>query len=615
MFNVDVLRQAQDRDDSPYVEFLSSAITASPVAACHGLPRLFKAFIQVTRRHKAAIFGQSSHQAPGASADQARQASLKFFAMCDSLLSPVNEDEIRWETKTKLLRIMNSEGLYGVNNESIDKVLSRIGEETIAGLAHFISENKQALVEYTLDILSIIVGIDYDLLAHSTPRILHLLLTVPSHTAPAYTYLGKLLDYHRKTRTLDLLVESLLEACASRALLDRSAASVSPILRHPFLDDFAKSLKSFITPGQVSGTVDTVLHHLREQLLTIVDLSAPSDDDNSRPQKKKRKTAKDGVSPVTESSTRAAVAFSLASRIACTVFSSIPTRYLEDDTKSAVTEVVQDFYAFERSKLKDILKRIRRGASSQDVHWAASSILRLQYCIKTAPSVQVSTQGDQKTASKLLSTLESPISPELRVEILHTLLNDVDLGYCESAPVFDEVLSLLEHHAGELTWSGRVHDVRTDSQATIATCHLLVSRWLPLLDGAASEAQLARFAKLMTSPQSFSQSGVTHEQIGLPSIVQRALHNAELWELHRLRDALLEQINAVTKPLDSVDVLTAVRGVHSPVGLSSDTVGAYRLLLYIPAEYLSRGIRSDLLRRALAADVLSDHGDAQTALF
>ncbi|EKM60878.1 uncharacterized protein PHACADRAFT_133752 [Phanerochaete carnosa HHB-10118-sp] len=138
MFNVDVLRQAQDRDDYPYVEFLSSAITASPVAACHGLPRLFKAFIQVTRRHKAAIFGQSSHQAPGASADQARQASLKFFAMCDSLLSPVNEDEIRWETKTKLLRIMNSEGLYGANNESIDKVLSRIGEETIAGLANFI---------------------------------------------------------------------------------------------------------------------------------------------------------------------------------------------------------------------------------------------------------------------------------------------------------------------------------------------------------------------------------------------------------------------------------------------------------------------------------------------
>lgn len=53
---------------------------------------------------------------------------------------------------------------------------------------------------------------------------------------------------------------------------------------------------------------------------------------------------------------------------------------------------------------------------------------------------------------------------------------------------------------------------------------------------AASEAQLARFVKLMTSSQSFNQGSVTHEQqIDLPSILQRALHNAELWELHRLR--------------------------------------------------------------------------------
>lgn len=209
-----------------------------------------------------------------------------------------------------------------------------------------------------------------------------------------------------------------MEACASRALLDRSTASVSPLLRHPFLDDFAKSLKSFLTPGQVSGTVDTVLRYLREQLRTVADSATPSDDDNSGPQKKKRKTERGAASPVTEQSTQAAVAFSLTSRIASTVLSSVPTRYLQDDMKSTVTEVVQDFYAFEQSKLKDILKRIRRGDSSQDVHRTASSILRLQYGIRTARSVRVSTQGDQKTASKLLSTLGSPIIPELRVEIV-----------------------------------------------------------------------------------------------------------------------------------------------------------------------------------------------------
>jgi hypothetical protein len=74
-------------------------------------------------------------------------------------------------------------------------------------------------------------------------------------------------------------------------------------------------------------------------------------------------------------------------------------------------------------------------------------------------------------------------------------------------------------------------------------------------------------------------------------------------------DSLLEEINTVTKPLDSVDVIQALDAMHQgqepaatlPLAISE----AYRLLLYMPIEYLSRSIRNDLLRRGLAADILA----------
>jgi hypothetical protein len=106
-------------------------MTSDAVILCQCMPRLFEAFIQVTKRHRAAIFGQSSHQPPGSSADQARLAALKFLAMCDSLLSSAPTDEIHWQTLVKLLRIANSEGLYGANNDPVTEVLRRCGEDAV----------------------------------------------------------------------------------------------------------------------------------------------------------------------------------------------------------------------------------------------------------------------------------------------------------------------------------------------------------------------------------------------------------------------------------------------------------------------------------------------------
>ena len=145
MFNVDALRQAQDRDHSPYYECLSSAMSLDPTRLCQSLPRLFEAFIHTTKRHRAAVFGQSSHQAPGSSADQARIAALKFFVMCDSLLSAVPSAALRWETLARLLRILDSEGLYGANNGPAAEVLRRCGEDAVTLLGGAVRGTRPAL--------------------------------------------------------------------------------------------------------------------------------------------------------------------------------------------------------------------------------------------------------------------------------------------------------------------------------------------------------------------------------------------------------------------------------------------------------------------------------------
>jgi hypothetical protein len=232
---------------------------------------------------------------------------------------------------------------------------------------------------------------------------------------------------------MDLLVEALLNACMPESHCHKAedsgtlrlAASISPLLRHQFLDSLSASLKAFVTPGQISTTVDCVLRYVRGQLEVIDVSTLKSEDASGKPQKKKRKVNSASPSPNAGELQKAAVSISLMSRIASTVLSSLPTRYLQEDTQRAVTEAVQDFYAFMRSTLKDTLKKLKRSdnETSLALQWSASSILQLQYTISATVSLQVSTRGDEKVISKLLAALSSSsLIPELQVEIVSACL-------------------------------------------------------------------------------------------------------------------------------------------------------------------------------------------------
>lgn len=304
-------------------------------------------------------------------------------------------------------------------------------------------DGQQKLVEVALEVLATITHIDYDLLSHSIPRVLPLLLAVsvytsrsnlcanillkvPSSTTPAYTYLQHLLDYHSKTRTMDSLVETILKACIPQTLsgveTPPTSASSSPVFQRTFADDLAKSLTSFLTPGQLSGSVDCVLRYLRDHLEAL-ETSTRQGEESGKPHRKKRKIDSSVPSATANGSSRAAVAFSLMSRIASIVLSSLPTRYLLEDTRLHVTEALQEFYVATRSTLKDILKQIKRGpeGTTQYAQRIASIIIRLRYSIRTTTSIGISAEGDEKLSSKLLSALGSPVIPCLRAEIVRDL--------------------------------------------------------------------------------------------------------------------------------------------------------------------------------------------------
>lgn len=252
---------------------------------------------------------------------------------------------------------------------------------------------------------------------------------MPPSTTPAYAYLRHLLAYHTKTRTVDLIVDALLTACVPQTQngipTPQPGSSSSPIFRHAFLDVLAESLTAFLTPGQVTGTVDTVLRFLREHLEALNVSASRSDDDNDKPQRKKRKTETTSLPVASDESQRTATAFSLMSRIASTVLSSLPTRYLLDDTETRVREAVQDLYASTRSTLKDTLKGSRRadGAAARDLQGCTALLVRLRYSLRTAAAVRVPTDGDARLAAKLLAALGAPpVLTELRVQIVRAFV-------------------------------------------------------------------------------------------------------------------------------------------------------------------------------------------------
>ena len=133
VFNVDILRAS--KQDNIIDSNLASLSDVPPDSATKNLPRLLSAYAQNVRKYRSSLFGQGSNQAPGASLLAARQAGMRFFASCDSLCQKAAHTELAWETRLSLLRALDEEALYVMNDQDMESLLRTVGDQTISMLS------------------------------------------------------------------------------------------------------------------------------------------------------------------------------------------------------------------------------------------------------------------------------------------------------------------------------------------------------------------------------------------------------------------------------------------------------------------------------------------------
>lgn len=192
LFNVDTLRQVHDEEHPLFI-----ALRNIPDDLVHPtFPRIFSSFVHCTRKHRSALFGQSSGHSPAAVTEQVRSASFSFFDSCQTLLNVVNPTILTWEARVGLLAVVGDENLFSSSQlegqmslqNTVPLVLSALGLDrngkSLCDCANFdlirpIGDNAEP-ASLAISCLSKLMQIDHDLILKDIHRILPELLHVRS---------------------------------------------------------------------------------------------------------------------------------------------------------------------------------------------------------------------------------------------------------------------------------------------------------------------------------------------------------------------------------------------------------------------------------------------------
>ncbi|GBE78138.1 hypothetical protein SCP_0110210 [Sparassis crispa] len=633
LFSLEVLRQAGDQHfDAALKEEFTKGMANTPETVLTSFPRLFMSFMQSIKKHKSALFGHGSNQVPGDITKQVQGAGMAFFASCDNLLTEGKESEQLWLTRIALLAVVDSENLYNVRDEHAVQLLKRSGQLAIDVL-EFASESRsnQRLFQRlnsAIELLSTLARIDYDIMSPALPAILPKLVAISECMPSVLIYLGLLLDYHAKTRTMPSFIVYWLDAFSIHHI---QAVGQQPrtvyhdtfsgsLLSPSYLTRLSNSIRSFLTPGQVLETVQIALQTFKDAFDKFTQHDAANAAIHGDGARKKRKKGSSTAPAKSADPEWAAVSFALVARAVVVILTSTPMHAILEDVHHEIQQLLHEVCsAMVPVAPEEALDRL--GKDRKDT-WGwqivAGAALRVHYGLTMSPQLQFDVPFDEHITSKMLSSVISEeSSPEFSLEMFRSLLRQSEQDPGDAENVFDAVLQYLEHHIGrsDASWSGKSHELTGNvayDQGAVALCHLLFERWLPHFHMHASEVQLARLAKLIMSMEfghlSPTAPSEVQKAVNVTVILTKAFHNAEFWELHRLRDVLLAEMQSETAPLDLINlplVFSELQdgSAQSPIEDMRKIVRVYEILLQAPAEYLPRTSRHDFLRRALAADV------------
>ncbi|KZT06756.1 uncharacterized protein LAESUDRAFT_774312 [Laetiporus sulphureus 93-53] len=629
LLSVDVLRTLDDtKCDLALKEALLTSTSQMPDVVLKVIPRLFGSFIQSIKRNKNALFSQSSKQTSGTLSLQTQTAGAAFFALCDELL--VSDSGHRtasvWPTRIALLAIVDGEAIYDVRDENATRILRQNSDLAVEALKSAWREGEAAQTGFALVVITIITHIDYELVSPALTIIWPRLAMVPNCSQAALEYLGLLLDYHSKTRTINSVILYWFDAFTTESLLavpgqPRSfyrLVSSSPLLSVSFFDRLSAAIQGFLTPGQVVEVVETALHRFRAAYELFQEQQKMKDADHGTGARKKRK--KDSLpcassdAPVDQD--WAAVTFSLVGRATMLVLSSLPMHSVLEDIRLEIRNAISEAYAAViPTAVKRAFKAIK--VDGRQDTWAtqivAAAALRVHYGLTSASKLQLDVQLDAGLMEKCPDITNAEILPELSLELARVRLNEAVVDIAAHNAVVRECLRYLTKHLNKsiAKWSGKVQhlaDENSQGAAAVAILHVLLTRKMPSVNALATADQLKELAALIVDNLVDSRSlSLTSDFLSTATIVRTALHNAEIWELHRFRDALLAKLDAQTSDLDGINLETLLKSdgamPHVRHGDHARLYAVFEILLYIPGEYLLRSTRADFRRRALACDV------------
>ncbi|TFY69060.1 hypothetical protein EVJ58_g637 [Rhodofomes roseus] len=304
LFSVDVLRNVEDHKcDAALKDAISQSSHLSSKAVLHALPLLLTSFVQSLKKNRNALFSQGSSNAAGHASMQVQPAGLAFYALCENILdaAPTPDSTQIWDTRVALLETVDSESLYNPSDANGTEVLRNSGAMAVRVVTYI--QEDVAFLDKAEDVLAILTRIDYDLMAPELPVLWPALARTSSNSSSS-AYLRLLFEFRTKTRTVNTLVDSWLDAVSLRhwqtcEVQPREAyARVlgSPLFSFESIDRLGQAVHGFLTPSQIVDVTRIIVEkftgafqRFREQDKRV----AADDGDGSR--KKRKKSTSDNV--------------------------------------------------------------------------------------------------------------------------------------------------------------------------------------------------------------------------------------------------------------------------------------------------------------------------------
>ncbi|KAE9410814.1 hypothetical protein BT96DRAFT_239255 [Gymnopus androsaceus JB14] len=346
----------------------------------------------------------------------------------------------------------------------------------------------------------------------------------------------------------------------------------SAILHPMHLDRLGKCTHQFLPLNQTITAVRSVTERLKS-LVEEHQSYLPSEE--GRKARKRRKT--DSGSGNDDSTNAVILTLSATAAFATVILSSFSAESVPKESQEELGTLLNDFstnvvlHSLSKS-FKDMSKNAESSSWTDEVAILANLRLRYALGLQRSPSISVDAECSSKLIRRMAESIEAVALPELRLEILRTLFNSMSEG--QQPVILDLTLKILE---------------TTDISSGFSILHMVIQRWLPLIDLQASKEQLERFVVVLMNLQKLRQD---ESSAGILSSL--ALSSAEFWELQNVRNVLLAFIEQTTSVIDSWTTATLLQ--------QQLVYSVFQTLLFVPTDYLSRPLRNSLVKRAILLD-------------